>query len=95
VGQTILVLEEPLVQALAEVEGAPDEVVVAPPAPPADAPATTKNATPPPAPPSFRRDAAPQGRAAGRWTVTDLLVMGAALGVLVASLAGLAWLLRS
>jgi len=35
-----------------------------------------------------------RGRRRGMWSVLDLLVMGAALGVLALSLAGIYWLLR-
>jgi hypothetical protein len=94
VGQTVLVLEEPLAQALAEVEGAPDEVIVEAPSPPAAAPASATDATSPSLPAGAPVVAPARGRPTSRWSLADLLVMGAALGVLVASLAGLAWLLR-
>jgi pSer/pThr/pTyr-binding forkhead associated (FHA) protein len=89
-GRTLLLLEEPLGQMLAEFESAPDEVLAEPPPPPQAAPAAPAPASvdrPPPAP-------RPKAPPAPRWTWADLFVMGAALAILVASLAGLAWLLR-
>ncbi|MCL2448033.1 MAG: FHA domain-containing protein [Polyangiaceae bacterium] len=100
VGQTLLVLDEAVGLALAECEGAPDEVLGAPAAglPPVPAPISasplaegpssvgkpTRSAVGP------RRPA----RAKVRWTAIDVVVMTTALAVLVASLLGLLWLLH-
>jgi len=99
VGRTVLALWEPLSSALATIEGAPDEkfdeappVASVPPreeAPRSEAQEPAK-ATPPP---SVRPAPPPVRRGAG-WSVTDAIVMGAALCVLALSLAGLVWLLR-
>jgi pSer/pThr/pTyr-binding forkhead associated (FHA) protein len=103
VGRTVLALEEPVGDALARIESAPDE-------PMTDA----EEAAPPPAPPPSASalpavgrepaSAAPvmvvpvqpvaPTRARGGWSPTDLVVMAAALGVLALSIAGLVWLLK-
>jgi pSer/pThr/pTyr-binding forkhead associated (FHA) protein len=99
VGRTVLMLEEPLGLALAELEGAPDEVIV-------EAAASMPQATLPAASPasSAHSGVAPGSVSAPgprhrpllamRWTPADIAVMGAALCILVASLIGLLWLLR-
>jgi pSer/pThr/pTyr-binding forkhead associated (FHA) protein len=119
-GRTVLALVEPVVDALAQVESAADEVL-APEDEPAALPGGVADGTSPPLPGrgqnqkdaeavKARLDAAgvapsvPSSgtleRASGpplhaaRWSAVDLLVMGAALGVLALSLAGLYWLLR-
>ncbi|HEY8042466.1 MAG TPA: FHA domain-containing protein [Polyangiaceae bacterium] len=105
IGRTVLALEEPVGDALAQIEAVADEALPAeasfePPAPP-----------PGPAPPasaeSLEREAAsaapmvavPRGPAPppsrrGGWTPADLMVMAAAVCVLALSIAGLVWLLR-
>jgi len=110
IGRTVLALEEPVGDALARIESAPDQPVAAedvppPPAPPpaVEAPAPSAPAMPPP-PASAASvaavplaDAEPGRRAAAprtRWSPADLIVMAAALSVLALSIAGLVWLLR-
>lgn len=105
IGRTVLALEEPVGDALARIEDAPDERMPAlesVPAPPAPLPAAEP-------PTSIAREAAsaapmavvPQGapsataRAGAGWSVADWMVMAAAIGVLALSIAGLVWLLRS
>jgi len=91
----VLALEEPLGLALAELEGAPDEVCVeAPlPSPPSAAP---QEPVPAPAPDPVAAPKIPRSRARGavvvRWTAVDVAVMGTALSILAASLVGLVWL---
>jgi len=109
-GRTVLALEEPLGEALANIEAAPDEAmgpgdVVAPP-PPADPgqtdspPSAGGGLDPPPGGPEVDvtavpgPTATPAPRRRTGWSATDVLVMAAALGVLALSLAGLVWLLR-
>jgi len=101
VGKTVLALEEPVAEALAELESAPDEALPTEGAPSPPPPL----AAPPPreeAPTSAARQApianvAPRAlppRKKPTWSVTDVLVMLAALSVLGLSIAGLVWLLR-
>jgi pSer/pThr/pTyr-binding forkhead associated (FHA) protein len=99
VGRTVLVLEEPLGLALAELESAPDEVFVPPAA--SLSPAAALSAASPASPhsgigPVSTPKPAPGNRPflAIRWSPADIAVMGAALCILVASLIGLLWLLR-
>ncbi len=100
IGKTVLALEEPVSEALARIERAPDERVpeeVAAPPPVADnAPLVEAEdgervpiAVDAPPEPAKRMRAK-----AGAWTVTDGLVMTAALMILILSLAGMVWLLR-
>ncbi len=107
VGRSVLALAEPVAMALAEIEKAEDEPMspaemVGTSGPPDQAPQLS---APEQAMVSALRAASvasPGGRVAtsekgGRrstWSVLDLLVMGAALGVLALSLAGIFWLLR-
>jgi pSer/pThr/pTyr-binding forkhead associated (FHA) protein len=109
VGRTVLALEVPLAKALADMEGAPDEplgsVEIAPPTSQPETPARAAGAVLAPtegglpalsgASPSTA-DVAIVPTTAGRtgWSITDVLVMMAALGVLALSLAGLVWLLK-
>jgi pSer/pThr/pTyr-binding forkhead associated (FHA) protein len=104
-GRTVLALDEPVANALAQVESVTDEELAPEvPAPPRDAtePAPedagrTTGAEEP------RLSVAPQSvvrpkRALARrprWSITDFVVMSTALAVLGLSLAGLAWLLRA
>ncbi len=108
-GRTVLALQEPVAQALAELEDAPDEALPADGAP--EPPPSFSAPSPPPsrndlsAPPASTARAAPIAEVApsvapprrkrgSSWSVTDLLVMLAALSVLGLSIAGLVWLLR-
>lgn len=98
---TVLTLEDPLVQALAELEAGADEAMapdesVDPPAGVVEAPA------PPPASKAgplvdvpAQRSLPPAGRRKTGTRLADLLVAGLALVVLGLSLLGLAWVLRS
>jgi pSer/pThr/pTyr-binding forkhead associated (FHA) protein len=101
IGRTVLALDEPVARALAEIEHAPDEATSDVPPPPVDP-------APLPPPEAALLDASsaaavvslegaersPRARAKSGWSVTDLLVMAAAVSVLALSLAGLVWLLR-
>ncbi|MBV9947387.1 MAG: FHA domain-containing protein [Myxococcales bacterium] len=118
-GRTVLAFEDPTAEALARIEGSPDEALApaaAPPPPGAPAP-------PPPVPQAAEPSGASSDRVEGAqatpaplaslvalgeaeaprparprrrlgWSLVDLLVMGAALCVLLLSIAGLVWLLR-
>jgi pSer/pThr/pTyr-binding forkhead associated (FHA) protein len=106
IGRTVLALEEPIRQALADLERADDEpvrvdqeeVALLPSADVSNVAALPALGTAPAAatplasvpPPGANRS--PKERP--RWSVADLLVMAAALSVLALSLAGLVWLLR-
>jgi pSer/pThr/pTyr-binding forkhead associated (FHA) protein len=109
IGRTVLALEEPISHALADLERAVDEPIdveveaarAAPGSGPPEAPgalggsaviAGAAFATPLAAVPSAGGIRGSRERLA--WSVADLLVMAAALGVLALSLAGLVWLLR-
>jgi pSer/pThr/pTyr-binding forkhead associated (FHA) protein len=105
IGRTVLALEEPIGDALARIENAPDHPLSTDrvPAPPPAAPSR-----PPvpgllagagvPVPSPVVTPAAAVSKAAAppqpRWSASDRLVMAAAVGLLVFSLAGLVWLLR-
>ena len=107
IGATVLALEEPVAEALAELEAAPDEAV-----PEADAPPPpTQNAPPTdvPGPPPSARGAAPIADVAAakarattvpirkyrsRITQSDVFIGVAALVVIAVSLAGLVWVLK-
>jgi pSer/pThr/pTyr-binding forkhead associated (FHA) protein len=101
IGRTVIALEEPIADALAEIEAAVDEVMPAEPvaapqveAPPADIPlqpAQVAAAASVREPPPGTRPARPLR---GGWSAADFAVMAAAAAVLVLSLAGLFWLLR-
>lgn len=100
IGGTVLALREPLAEALAHIEAAPDEPIAAneltprPAALPKEAEkdqAPASHAAPVAPLPSAR--AAPRPRAR-RWSLTDWAVMMAAFGILALSIAGLVWLLR-
>ncbi len=99
VGRTVLALREPIGEALARIEQAPDEPMpevaasaaseTAPtPAPPFPAAAASA-----PAPVVAVQSGAPARPRRG-WSPLDLLVMATAVAVLALSLAGLVWLLR-
>jgi pSer/pThr/pTyr-binding forkhead associated (FHA) protein len=96
IGRTVLALEEPLAEALADLEDAPDEHLRAEEmfGPPVDSTGEgrpTHGGSPPLASGEPVRAAAPPRSS---WSTTDVLVMAAALGVLALSLAGLVWLLK-
>jgi pSer/pThr/pTyr-binding forkhead associated (FHA) protein len=107
VGRTVLALDEPVARALAEIEDAPDEPTDDAPPPPA-APAPPAPTAPAAESAAEERSVAEisaleaseelersnKKRRASGWSVTDLLVMAAAVTVLALSLAGLVWLLR-
>ncbi len=102
IGRTVVALEEPVVQALAEIEAAADEPFspagqgtagVASDAPPSllvPGPAQAAGIAAAPAASKKPRHAQ---RGAG-WSTADFAVMAAAAAVLALSLAGLMWLLR-
>ena len=104
IGRTVLGLEEPVGDALARIESAPDEPIpageaVPEPAPSVPAEAAAKslereaaNAAPVAVVPTRAGTATKRPRAG--WSPADLMVMAAALGVLALSIAGLIWLLR-
>jgi len=100
-GKTAVALVEPVAEALAELESAPDDVLPdegAPPPPPrrslpapapAAAPAPGHSAAPPSPPPPV-----PSANRRHRWSGADLAVVVAALSIIALSAAGLYWLLR-
>jgi pSer/pThr/pTyr-binding forkhead associated (FHA) protein len=96
VGRNVFALVEPVVNALAELEDAPDEPLA-----PEEAPLEPPGATPPVQPSPSAPDApvarTPRARPkkGASWTAADVLVMLAALSVLALSIAGLVWLLRA
>jgi pSer/pThr/pTyr-binding forkhead associated (FHA) protein len=104
IGRTVLALEEPVNLALAEIEDAADEQFAPEDAmkagmngPPRSDPACAVVASNEHLATHLDREPKREPRAAGqrrRWSVLDLIVMAAALGVLALSLAGLVWLLR-
>jgi pSer/pThr/pTyr-binding forkhead associated (FHA) protein len=101
VGRTVLALVEPVADALAEIEGAPDErlepdEVGAPfrPAPQQLGEGAGNLGSGPVAALAEGGGAKTALGRRGTWSLLDLLVMGAALGVLALSLAGIFWLLR-
>jgi hypothetical protein len=107
VGRTVLALQEPVADVLAEIERAEDEVlgpddIASAPSVPGEKPALKGSGAPDLAavPASARESPLEKPtktsawRWRGRWSVLDLLVMGAALGVLALSLMGMLWLLR-
>ncbi len=99
-GRTVLSLREPVSEALARIEGAPDQLLAADervPPPPSPEPAVAIEPSPASAAPVVDAPAptktAPKRR--GGWSAVDLMVMAVALGVLVLSVIGLVWLLKS
>jgi pSer/pThr/pTyr-binding forkhead associated (FHA) protein len=98
VGRTVIALEEPIADALGEIEAAVDELLPAEPdAPPKMEvpaaplpPARVAAVAPVREPPSGGR----RTERRGAWSAADFAVMAAAAAVLVLSLAGLLWLLR-
>jgi pSer/pThr/pTyr-binding forkhead associated (FHA) protein len=107
IGRTVLALEEPISDALADIERVADEPLDAeprslrPPAPvESSAPAASDETSASPvvaAEAGSTSEAPARARATkgrGRWSVADVLVMTAAVTVLALSLAGLVWLLH-
>jgi pSer/pThr/pTyr-binding forkhead associated (FHA) protein len=105
VGRTVLALSEPVVDALAEIEGADDELLdsedvgAAPdqPSPQLAPSAVASSGLPGTAPGASLAEAGvgtATARPRGTWSIVDLLVMAAALGILALSLIGIFWLLR-
>jgi hypothetical protein len=102
IGRTVIALEEPMANALAEIEGASDELLPAEPdvLPDAQAPASAPPQQQPAhgagvAPARDPSSSSPRGaRRRNGWSAADFAVMAAAAAVLVLSLAGLLWLLR-
>jgi pSer/pThr/pTyr-binding forkhead associated (FHA) protein len=99
IGRSVLAFEEPVAEALARIEAAPDEPL--PPDEPVESPdrsasmpASAGGAAAPvaSAPP---QDTVPhERRRRARFSIADIVVMATAIGVLVLSLAGIVWLLR-
>lgn len=109
IGATVLALEEPAADALAELEAMPDERLpdVTPPPPPPSSSVlpAAEPSTPAVEPAPVSRAAAPIADVAlptpkaaiparRSWTSTDLLVVGLAMLIITASLAGLVWIVR-
>lgn len=104
IGRTVLALEEPVSEALARIERAPDErvqEVVAPPVSGSPAPESPQGGTaegeraPVVSVDGASALAKPKRTRSGTgWSVADGLVMTAALVILILSLAGMVWLLR-
>ncbi|HEX3770151.1 MAG TPA: hypothetical protein VHV30_04770, partial [Polyangiaceae bacterium] len=108
IGRTVLALDEPVARALAEIEHAPDEATNEAPPPPPEPVVAAPAGTPASEGGVEDRGAAAvaevelvealakseKKRPRSGWSVTDLFVMAAAIGVLALSLAGLVWLLR-
>jgi pSer/pThr/pTyr-binding forkhead associated (FHA) protein len=103
IGRTAIALEEPVGDALAAIENAPDQALDAgepidpPPGPPSAAASQPRILEPSSAAPLASLPQTPPPPARPRrsgWTPADLLVVAAALGVLALSIAGLYWLLR-
>jgi len=109
VGRSVLALVEPVADALATIEGAPDqalppESLTSSPPDPASAqgaPASqalqgSLSARAPTAPAQLASGGPIPRKAPSRqvWSAADLIVMAAAVGILALSLAGLVWLLR-
>jgi pSer/pThr/pTyr-binding forkhead associated (FHA) protein len=92
IGRTVLALEEPLGEFLASVEGAPDELLPPgePQNPPGGDPAAAAVHS---VPPAF--ETLPRRRKRSPFSITDWVVISAAIGVLALSLAALIWLFRS
>jgi pSer/pThr/pTyr-binding forkhead associated (FHA) protein len=103
VGRTVLALAEPVADALAELEAAADEALPEDGAPPPPPPSS--GASPPPShglgpgnvAPLVEMPAVPRRRRAQEargWSVTDVVVAGAAVLVMALSAGGLYWLLH-
>jgi pSer/pThr/pTyr-binding forkhead associated (FHA) protein len=95
IGRTVLALRHPVTEALAAIESAPDDVLSPAGAepPPAEAPSAGPSSQSVLAPTPRASRTPPRPRV--RWSRADLLVMTAAVSILVLSLVGLVWLLRS
>src|ERR1700722_5193305 len=99
-GRTVLALRDPVSEALARIEGAPDEPLAADePIPPPNAPEPAAAIEPAPVSVAPVVDVPPPVKTAprrrGGWSAVDLMVMAVALSVLALSVAGLVWLLKS
>jgi pSer/pThr/pTyr-binding forkhead associated (FHA) protein len=108
VGSTVLSLVEPVGNALTAIESAPDEAIApnadlpAPPPPAENNRALTSSPDSPTSGDATKESAAPNAANGGRkkkgsadtWSLTDILVMTAALCLLLLSIAGLVWLLH-
>ena len=104
VGRTVLALEEPLNDALARIEGAPDEAMAPGERPPSSAGAHdagesagahAKEAGDPPSAGIVVGDQKNESRRErAPWSRMDIVVMAAALSVLLLSMIGLVWLLH-
>ena len=107
VGSTVLSLVEPVGNALADIESAPDEAI-APnadlpvPRTPADCRAVISSSASPTSGDATKESPSPKGANGGGkkkgradiWSPTDIFVMTAALCLLLLSIAGLVWLLH-
>jgi pSer/pThr/pTyr-binding forkhead associated (FHA) protein len=108
VGRSVIALEEPVAEALAEIESARDEALLPDDAIdlPAHPPSETAGGPPPTAPIHEMPNPAPVAPIAALpsatrmprrptgWSITDLIVVAAAVSMLALSMAGLVWLLR-
>lgn len=99
VGRTVLSLREPVSEALARIESAPDEAVAEeapPPPPPVEAPPAVEPAAPASssAPVAVVPSAPPPKRRGRSWGSVEFLTMAAAFAILALSLAGIVWLLK-
>jgi len=98
-GGEVIALEEPVARALAELEAAPDELVLEgdlPPAPRAAVEPATTEPVPEPALVASAARAPRTSKSSGgsAWSGADLAVVFVAIAVLAMSAAGLYWLLR-
>jgi hypothetical protein len=102
-GKTVVALDEPVAEALAELESAPDDVLPdegAPPPPRSSAPAAAAvpvpgaSAAPMVAPSASALRPTPGARGLRGWSGADMAVVVAALCIMALSAAGLYWLLR-
>jgi pSer/pThr/pTyr-binding forkhead associated (FHA) protein len=109
IGATVMALEEPVAEALAELEAAPDEAVPEGDAPPPPPKSSEKLGDVPAPPPSARGAAAPIAdvgaakasattvpvrKRRSRVTQSDVFIGVAALVIIALSIAGLVWVLK-
>lgn len=99
--ETVLVYEHPAVQALMELEAAPDEKLnesLAPPPPPSsvasEEPVAPSGPPPPQEPRAVEIAVSSESEARSGWTGADVIVVLLAIGVLALSGLGLYWLLQ-
>lgn len=109
IGNTVLALEEPVADALTEIERSVDEPVAPEDVPPAPKTLASPAAGPPPSsldPPASSAPIAsiekpavsrppPSSKRAPTFAAADLLVVAAAIAIIAASIGGLVWLLKS